>query len=172
MRATSSLPLLTTARETLCTTARTSGKRRVRRRMAAVDVVDAYIAGLPEPGRRLAHGEWGLTIGADAAGGWPLEVGLRVADGLLRVQAFALAHDDGLDPWGFLWVNRSTRLVRFACTQSGDIWVHGDLPVSAVDERMVDRLLGLVTEAALVARGYAAGRDPGGEAGTGWLTPR
>jgi hypothetical protein len=126
--------------------------------VAAVDVVDAYLSALPGGSRRLAHGEWGLTIGPDAAGGWPLDVGLRVAEGLLRVQAFALTHDESLDPWGFLFVNRSTRLVRYACTGGGDIWVHGDVPVAAVDERMVDRLLGLVVEAAVVARDYAEKR--------------
>ncbi len=41
-----------------------------------------------------------------------------------------------------LWWNRQTRFVRFACTRGRDIWVHADLPVAAVDERAVDRLLG------------------------------
>jgi hypothetical protein len=131
--------------------------------VAAVDVIDAYLTALPGESRRLAHAEWGLTIAPDAAGGWPLDVGLRVADGLLRVQAFAAPHDESFDPWGFLFVNRSTRLVRFACTGSGDIWVHGDVPVAAVDEKMVDRLLGLVVEAAVVARDYARSAGTGGE---------
>ena len=120
--------------------------------MAAVDVIDAYVAALPGDHRRLGHAEWGVTVAADAAGGRPLDVGLRVADGLLRVQAFAAPADEAFDPWGLLFVNRRTRLVRFGCTGSGDIWVHGDVPVAAVDERMVDRLLGLVVEAALLAR--------------------
>lgn len=150
--------------------------------MSAVDVVDAYLDALPGESRRLAHGEWGLTLPGEAAGGWPLEIGLRVADGLLRVQAFAAAADEAYDPWGFLFVNRSTRLVRFACTGSGDIWVHGDVPVAAVDDRMVDRLLGLTVEAALVARGYAAsarGEEPAASArgddppaAGAWLRPR
>lgn len=137
--------------------------------MAAVDVIDDYLSPLGGGSRRLAHGEWGLTVAADAAGGWPLEVGLRVADGLLRVQAFAAPADESYDPWGFLFVNRSTRLVRFACTGSGDIWVHADVPVAAIDEKMVDRLLGLVVEAAVMARDY--GRSARGEAATGpsWL---
>ena len=144
--------------------------------MAAVDVIDEYLGGLPGGSRRLAHAEWGLTVGAETAGGWPLDVGLRVTDGLLRVQAFVAPHDEALDPWGFLFVNRSTRLVRFACTGGGDIWVHGDVPVAAVDERMVDRLLGLVVEAAVVARDYArsarANGEPAEAAGADWLTPR
>ena len=51
-----------------------------------------------------------------------------------------------------LWWNRQTRLVRFACTRGRDIWVHADLPVAALDERDVDRLLGLVVEAAVAVR--------------------
>jgi hypothetical protein len=120
--------------------------------MAAADVVDAYVNGLPGGARRLADGEWGVTVGAEAAGGWPLDVGLRLADGLLRVQAFALGADDRVNPWNFLHWNRGTRMIRFACTRSGDIWVHADLPTGAVDERTLDRLLGLVVEGALAAR--------------------
>jgi hypothetical protein len=120
--------------------------------MAAVDVVDAYVSALPGETRRLAHGEWGITMSAEQAQGWPLEIGVRVADGLLRVQAFALAASGELNPWNFLHWNRQTRHVRFACTSSGDIWVHGDLPAAGLDEQGVDRLLGLVVEGALAAR--------------------
>jgi hypothetical protein len=120
--------------------------------MSAVSVVDAYVSSLPGESRRLGGGEWGITLPAEQGGGWPLDVGLRIADQLLRVQAFALAADDAINPWNFLHWNRGTRLVRFSCTRAGDIWVQADLPVSAVDERMVDRLLGLVVEGALAAR--------------------
>jgi Putative bacterial sensory transduction regulator len=125
--------------------------------MAAVDVVDAYVSGLPGETRRLAHGEWGITVAAERARGWPLEIGVRVADGLLRVQAFALSASEDLNPWNFLHWNRQTRQARFACTRSGDIWVHADLPVSGLDEQAVDRLLGLVVEAALAARDAVGG---------------
>jgi hypothetical protein len=124
--------------------------------MAAADVVDAYVAGLPGEHRALTPTEWGLSLPADAGGGWPLDVGLRIADGLLRVQAMAAAHDERLDPWGLLHWNRQTRLVRFACSRNGDIWVHAEVPVGAVTEEMVDRLLGLVTEGALAVRGLLA----------------
>jgi len=122
--------------------------------MAAADEVEAYlgsVAGLDA--RRLAHAEWGITIPGDNVGGDPIEAGLRIADGLLRVQAIALhgAHD--VDPWMLLWWNRQTRLVRFGCTRSRDLWVHADIPVSDADERGIDRLLGLVTEAVVAARG-------------------
>ena len=59
-----------------------------------------------------------------------IEASLRIADGLLRVQAIALHGAGDLDPWMLLWWNRQTRLVRFGCTRSQDIWVHADIPVS------------------------------------------
>ena len=121
--------------------------------MAAVDHVDEYLASLPGEVRRLAHGEWGLTVPAETLDGEPLDVGLSIADGLLRAKAAALGPADELDPWMLLWWNRQTRLVRFACPRSREIWVHADLPVAAVDQQAVDRLLGLVVEAALAVRG-------------------
>ena len=122
--------------------------------MAAVDVVESYVSGLPAlRARRLAPGEWGFTIPGEELGGDPLDVGLRIADGLLRVQAVPLHGAERLDPWMLLWWNRQTRLVRFGCTRSRDLWVHADIPVSDADERGVDRLLGLVTEAVVAARG-------------------
>jgi hypothetical protein len=139
--------------------------------MAAADVVDAYVSALPGGGRRLAHAEWGITVPAESMGGWPLEVGLRIADGLLTAKAAALPDAGDLDPWMLLWWNRQTRLVRFGCTQSRDIWVHADLPVAAVDDAGVDRLLGLVAEGATAVRDYASrarGEAPA-PAGGGWL---
>jgi hypothetical protein len=122
--------------------------------MAAVDAIESYVSGLPDlRARRLAHTEWGLTVPGDQLDGEPLDVGLRVAEGLLRVQAVALHGAGDLDAWMLLWWNRQTRLVRFGCTRSRDIWVHADVPAAAVDEREVDRVLGLVTEAALAVRG-------------------
>ena len=94
---------------------------------------------------------------ADAAGGWPLDVGLRLADGLLTAKAPVL--EEEIDPWMLLWWNRQTRMVRFGCTQSGEIWVHADLPAAAVDERALDRLLGL--------RVRGRGGGPGLRAGEG-----
>ena len=119
----------------------------------AIDEVDTYLSELPAlRARRLAHGEWGITVPAEDLDGQRLDVGLRVADGLLRAQAVALHGADDLDPWMLLWWNRQTRMVRFACTRSRDIWVHADLPAASVDERGVDRLLGLLVEAAVAVR--------------------
>ena len=128
--------------------------------MAAVDVVDRYVTALPGATRRLAHAEWGITLAPESAGGWPLDVSVRIDDGLLRAQAFALPARDGIDPWLLLHWNRQTRFVRMACARSGDIWIHGDLPAATLDETGVDRLLGLVVEGAIAVRGYAATTAP------------
>ena len=131
--------------------------------MSAVDVVDGYLAGLPEGARRLAHAEWGVTVEAEALGGWPLEVGVRVADELVRAQAWALQAEAAIDPWLLLHWNRQTRLVRFGSTRAGDVWVHADTPVAGLDERAVDRLLGLVVQAAARAREHAAALAEAGD---------
>ena len=141
--------------------------------MSAVSTIDAYVDGLPGDTRRLGHGEWGITLPAEQAGGWPLDVGVRVADGLLRVQAFALGASEAINPWNFLHWNRGTRMVRFSCTRAGDIWVQAELPASAVDEQAIDRLLGLVAEGALAARqamaaAAAPDADADGEPPSGW----
>ena len=126
--------------------------------MAAVDAVEDYLASVDGlRARRLAHGEWGITIPGENVGGAPIEASLRIADGLLRVQAIALHAAGDLDPWMLLWWNRQTRLVRFGCTRSQDIWVHADIPVSDAGEQGVDRLLGLITEAVVAVRAHAAG---------------
>ena len=124
--------------------------------MAAADVLDEYLGTFEGRSRRVAPGEWGLTVPAEAAGGWPLEVGVRLAEGLLRAQAPAAEFHEQLDPWMLLWWNRQTKYVRFACTRAREVWVHVDLPVSAVDERSFDRTLGLLVESAVAVRDYAA----------------
>lgn len=130
--------------------------------MAAIDEVEAYLSSVPGlNARRLADAEWGITVPGENVGGDPIEAGIRIADGLLRVQAIALHTAGDLDPWMLLWWNRQTRLVRFGCTRSKDLWVHADIPVSDADERGVDRLLGLVTEAVVAARSHRRERAPG-----------
>jgi len=142
--------------------------------VAVVDVVDRYVESLPDAaGRRLAHGEWGLTIAAGEAGGWPLHVGVRLADGLIGARAHALDAPIALDPWMLLWWNRQTRLVRFAAAEDGAIWVHGELPVAGLDERAVDRLLGLVVEGATAVRDVQRrASEPQRAMGGGWIEGR
>src|SRR4051794_164583 len=139
--------------------------------MAATDVIDSYVEALPYGGRRLASGEWGVTVSPEAAAGWPLEGGMRLHEGLFTVQAFALAADDSINPWNFLHWKPGTRMARFAGPRSGDIWVHADLPAGAIDERTLDRLLGLVVEGAVAAR-RAVSEHPAPAGGSGWDAAR
>jgi hypothetical protein len=144
--------------------------------VALVDTIDAFVQQLPGETRRLADGEWGITVGPELAAGWPLDVGVRIEEGILRIQAFALPADEAINPWNFLHWNRGTRYIRFACTRAGDIWVQADLPVGAVDDRMLDRTLGLVVEGAVLARDTMsrqraqAADDPGAAGGWGALS--
>ena len=131
--------------------------------MAAVDVVDAFLE--PLPARRLGHAEWGLTLPAETAAGWPLDIGVRIADELLRFQAFAVPAADAPDDGMLLWWNRQTRLIRFARTQSGDIWIQADVPVAAVTEVLLDRVLGLILEGVVALRTP----PPAEPASGGWL---
>ena len=104
-------------------------------------------------GRRLADGEWGLTV--PDVGGWPLDVGVRLARGVLRAQAF-VAPAGKVDEHELLVRNRGLLLVRFTHTGSGDVWLVGELLEEHVDERAVDRLLGLLVQAAADVRRLAA----------------
>ena len=70
-----------------------------------------------------------------------------------------------------MWWNRQTRMARFGCTREREVWVHADVPVAAVDEREIDRVLGLVVEGAVAVREYQRARlEPAPRpAGGGWL---
>jgi hypothetical protein len=116
---------------------------------SVTDVVNTYLQGASVRCRTVADGEWGLVL--DDVGGAPLEVGLRLADGLLRAQAWA-AGAGRLDPHLLLHRNRLSVLVRYAESLSGDVHVHAELPVAAVDAEQLDRMLGLLVEAAAVVR--------------------
>ena len=125
----------------------------------AIDVVSRYLEGVGA--RRLADAEWGLTVADEH----PLDIGIRVVDGLLRIQAFAVPAADAPSSEDVLHWNRTTRLVRFARTRSGDVWVQADLMLESA-EASIDRVLGLVVEASRSARAVAYDAAP---AGGGWL---
>ena len=124
----------------------------------AIDAVGTYLEALGA--RRLAEGEWGLTVADEH----PLDIGIRVTDGLVRVQAFAVPATDAPDDAEALHWNRGTRVVRFARTRSGDLWVQADVFLEAADS--LDVVLGLVVEAARSARAVACDTAP---ARGGWL---
>ena len=117
-------------------------------------VADAYFASLGAAGRRVADGEWGVTI--DDVAGWPLHVGIRLRDGFLRAQAEVVGSGQIADH-ELLFRNRTLRVVRLAHTGAGDVWVVGDLPAAAVSAPELDRLLGLLVAAATDVRQRATG---------------
>jgi hypothetical protein len=127
----------------------------------AIDAVGRYLESVGA--RRLADGEWGLTVTDEH----PLEIGIRVVDGLVRVQAFAVPAADAPADEDVLHWNRTTRVVRFARTRSGDLWVQAELFVDGAGA--LDRVLGLVVEASRSARAVAYDAAP---ADGGWLGGR
>jgi hypothetical protein len=124
------------------------------------DVVEAYLSEIEADTRRVAPSEWGLS--APDVGGWPLHVGLaltRTRPPLLRAQAEVVGPGQ-VDDHEVLFRNRSLALVRYAHTGEGAVWVIGDLPESAVDPRELDRLLGLLVNAAADLRRLVAAGVP------------
>lgn len=120
--------------------------------------VETYLESLDLEWRRVAPGEWGLSV--DAAG-WPLHLGLALRDGLLRAQGEVVGPDQ-LSDHELLFRNRGLTLVRYAHTGAGAVWVHGELPPELVTPAWLDRFLGLLVEAAIVARQRAqSAQQPG-----------
>ena len=112
---------------------------------AAVTAVQACLDGSGAPWRVLGPGEWGLRA---EAGGWALDIGLALRDGLLRAQAPVLG-PGGAGDHELLYRNRRLTLVRLAHTGDGSIWLAGEIPeVAARHARDVDRLLGALVAAA------------------------
>lgn len=114
-------------------------------------VVAGYLAEISWPAdalRTLAPDHWGLTV---EAGGWPLDVGLALRQGVLRAQAEVIG-PGRVDPHELLHRNRRLRLARYTHADDGTVWVEADLPEDAVTPEHVDRLLGAVVSAAIVLR--------------------
>jgi hypothetical protein len=84
-------------------------------------------------------------------GGRPLEVGLRLADGLLALQAW-VAPPGVLDRHRLLHANRLGTLVRYGEAADGSVHVHAELLERHVDEAALDRVLARLVEAADAAR--------------------
>ena len=114
--------------------------------------VSSFLASLDAESRQVAPGEWGLTV---EAAGWPLHVGLAWRDGLLRAQAEAVGPEQ-VSSHELLFRNRGLVLVRYTESSAGAVWVHGELPPELVTVEWLDRLLGLLVEAAIVVRHRAA----------------
>jgi hypothetical protein len=119
----------------------------------AAAAIEAYLETLEGETRRVATGEWGLTV--DAAG-WPLHVGVALRDGLLRAQSEVI-QPGRLDEHVLLHWNRSLPLVRFSHTGDGTVWVQGAQPVETVTIDRLDGFLGLLARVATQAREAAVG---------------
>jgi len=116
--------------------------------------VERALAESGAPWRRVAEAEWGLEA---EAGGAALHVGVALRDGLLCAQAEVLP-PGAADEHALLHRNRVLRLVRFSHTRAGAVWIQGEVPPAAVTVAEVDRLLGLLVDAAdEVRRGAWAG---------------
>jgi hypothetical protein len=112
------------------------------------NTVSAFLESLEAESRQVAPGEWGLTF---EAAGWPLHVGLAFRDGLLRAQCEAVG-PGAVSSHELLFRNRGLTLVRYAESGAGAVWVHGELAPELVTPQWLDRLLGLLVEAAIVVR--------------------
>ena len=110
--------------------------------------VERYLESLDADWRKVAPGEWGLSV---EAAGWPLHIGVALRDGLVRAQCEAVGPDQ-VSEHELLFRNRGLVLVRYAHTGAGAVWVHGELPPELVTPEWLDRLLGLLVEAAIVVR--------------------
>ncbi len=99
--------------------------------------------------RSVAPGEWGLVA---PAGGRDLHIGLALRGGLLAAQA-EVTPPGRASEHALLRRNRTLRLVRFAHTAAGAVYVQGEIPEAAVTPAEVDRLLGLLVAAADELRG-------------------
>jgi len=116
------------------------------------NTVSDFLASLEAPSREVAPGEWGITV---EAAGWPLHVGLAFRDGLLRAQCEAVGPEQ-VGAHELLFRNRGLVLVRYAQSGAGAVWVHGELPPELVTPSWLDRMLGLLVEAAIVVRHRAS----------------
>jgi hypothetical protein len=114
--------------------------------------ISSFLASLDAESREVAPGEWGITL---EAAGWPLHIGLAWRDGLLRVQAEAVGPEQ-VASHELLFRNRGLVMVRYAESGAGAVWVHGELPPQLVSTEWLDRLLGMLVEAAIVVRHRAA----------------
>ncbi|MBO0767433.1 MAG: YbjN domain-containing protein [Solirubrobacterales bacterium] len=117
----------------------------------AVARATAFIESLETDVRRVADGEWGLTL--DSAG-YRLDVGVQIRGELLRVQA-AVLPANVIDPHQLLFWNRQAPFVSFAENQEGEVWVVGELPLEALSTETLDRFLGLVLASSTRAREFA-----------------
>lgn len=115
---------------------------------AAMNTLDAVLADANLPARRLAEDHRGISC---EVGGWPLDIGIAVEQGMLRAQAEVCGHGQ-VDPHELLHDHRKRPFARFSHADGGAVWVEAELPVRAATPALVDAMLGALLDAAALAR--------------------
>lgn len=116
---------------------------------AAMRAADLALAQAQIVARHLAEDQRGFSV---EIGGWPLDVGVHIEDGVLRAQA-PVCGPGQVDPHELLHDHRKRPFVRFSHCAAGSVWVEGELPLAAAsDARLVDAMLGGLLAAAELAR--------------------
>jgi hypothetical protein len=116
---------------------------------SATSVVTAFLQDAVGHHLAPAEAEWGLVLD-DVAGG-PLEIGLRLAGGLLRAQAW-VAPTGAVDPHRLLHRNRLEPLARYSHSAAGEVYVHAEIPERAIAPEELDRMMMALISAAEAAR--------------------
>jgi hypothetical protein len=118
---------------------------------AAAEKVEGFLSTLEAEVRRVAPGEWGITL---EAAGYVLDVGIAIRGSLLRAQA-AVLPPGLIDPHQLLYWNRQAPLVCFAENRAGEVFLSGEIPLESLSTEMLDRFLGLLLASATRAREFA-----------------
>lgn len=115
---------------------------------AAMAAVDGVLAAAGVPARWLADDHRGFRVDV---GGWPLDVGIAVTDGMLRAQGELLGPGQ-VDPHELLHDHRKRPFARFSHADGGAVWVEAELPLLAATPALIDAMLGALLELAERAR--------------------
>ena len=116
---------------------------------AAAALVRAYLGDCGEPWDETSPGTFSVELPGERK--LKTSCSLAVRDHSLVVNAFVSRHADENHEAVFRWLlERNARLsgVAFAVDQVGDIYLVGRLPLHAVTTDEIDRLLGVVLDAA------------------------
>ncbi len=117
---------------------------------AAAARVEAFMDSLDADVREAAPGQWGIRL---EAAGYPLDVGVMIRGGLLRVTA-AVLPSGLIDPHQLLYWNRQAPFVCFAENLAGEVFVTGELPLEQLSTETLDRFLGLLLASSTRAREF------------------
>jgi hypothetical protein len=118
-------------------------------RAAATAAVEAALIGVEAEYEQPDEGHFVVTLPGTRK--LSTTCSLLIGDHTLSVNAFVVRHADENQEAVYRWLlERNTRLsgIAFAIDRLGDVFLVGRIPLSAVTEAEVDRLLGSVLDAA------------------------